>query len=69
MPQPAIAPRAPMPVTRADTILEAVQDALAGYRDVLNTDVAFRSVQIDVKLNPERRFVRTVVITTQGESS
>lgn len=64
---PAITPRAPTSVTRADTVSRAVNDALNGYRDVLNTDVNFRSVQIDVKFNCQGQTVRAVVITTQGE--
>jgi len=63
---PKIIPRAP--VTRADTVTQAVRKALDRYRDVLNTDINFRSVQIDVKLNRDGQTVRAVVITTQGET-
>lgn len=57
------------PVTRADNVLKAVKDALDGYRAVINADVDFRSIHIDVKLDKDSDTVRTVVITTQGELS
>lgn len=69
---PSLVPRPPVvsvPVTRADNVLQAVKDALAGYRGVLNAEVDFRSVQIDVKLDKDGISVRTVLISTQGELS
>lgn len=67
--KPALVPRAPASVTRADNVTKAVRDALDGYRGVLNAEVDFRSVQIDVKLEKNSPHVRAVIITTQGESS
>lgn len=64
---PVLIPRVVAPVTRADNVLKAVQDALDSYRGVINADVDFRSVQIDVKLDKGGTSVRAVVITTQGE--
>lgn len=65
--KPALVPHAPVSVTRTDNVLKAVRTALDGYRGVLNADIDFRSVQIDVKLEKNSQSVRAVIITTQGE--
>ena len=65
---PVLVPRVPAP-TRADNVLKAVQDALAGYRAVVDADIHLRSVQIDIKLDKDGRTVRAVLISTQGEIS
>ena len=53
--------------TRTDQILEVVAEAIAGYRETLNTKSGIRSVSIDIKLRDDGRGVRVCLISLQEE--
>jgi hypothetical protein len=53
--------------TRGTVIAKAVATALGHYQGVMDAEVDFRCIQIDVKMGKNGRDVRTVLISFQGE--